>query len=52
VRITETASGAWVAVDGRWRSERPRLDVRLPGFQPQQRIATTATEEFQLVRIA
>ena len=50
VRITETAGGAWLAVDGQWRGSPPLLDVRLPGLAPQQRTASAATEEFQLLR--
>ncbi|MGH7943815.1 MAG: hypothetical protein ACREF9_02205, partial [Opitutaceae bacterium] len=37
-----------VVVEGSWRGAMPQLDVRLPGFAPQQRAATSAREEFSL----
>jgi hypothetical protein len=37
-----------VVVEGTWRGEKPPLEIRLPGFALQQRIAATAREEFSL----
>ena len=48
VRVTPTDAGATVVVEGKWRGALPQLDVRLPGFRAQQRIAAGAREEFTL----
>jgi hypothetical protein len=37
-----------VVVDANWRGAKPHLELRLPGFVPQQRVATSAREEFSL----
>ena len=37
-----------VVVEGTWRGVMPQLDVRVPGFTPQQRTANAAREEFSL----
>ena len=37
-----------VLVEGAWRGAMPQLELRLPGFAPQQRAATAAREEFSL----
>ena len=46
VRITPADEGATVRVEGSWRGPRPELDVRLPGYAPQQRSAGGGPEEF------
>jgi hypothetical protein len=40
-----------VMVDATWRGPPPRLEVRLPGFAPQERVAAAACEEFLLSEI-
>ena len=37
-----------VIVEGKWRGVRPQIDVRLPGFRPQQRTAASGRETFSL----
>jgi hypothetical protein len=48
VRIEGDARRARVVVDGAWRPERVEVEVRLPGFAPQQRAVPSGPEEFQL----
>jgi hypothetical protein len=50
VRAKSGGSGVLLTVDGNWRGQPPRLDVRLPGFVPQMRAAGSGREEFQLER--
>jgi hypothetical protein len=37
-----------VVVEGAWRGAKPQLELRLPGFAPQQRLASATREEFGL----
>jgi hypothetical protein len=46
VQVTPTEEGANVRVEGTWRGARPQLEVRLPGYPPQQRAAGGAHEDF------
>jgi hypothetical protein len=49
VRVLPTEEGATVRIEGQWRGTLPQLEVRLPGFRPQQRRAAAgAREEFFL----
>jgi hypothetical protein len=48
VRIASAGGKHRVNVEGQWRGAPPRLDVRVPGFAPQQRPAASATESFEL----
>jgi len=52
VTVTVRADGenATVLVAGQWRGAPPQIDVRLPGFRPQQRTGRGAREEFALSR--
>ncbi|HEX2853899.1 MAG TPA: hypothetical protein VHO24_11725 [Opitutaceae bacterium] len=47
--IRPGGEGAHVTIDGQWRGPRPRLEVNLPGFAPQERVAASAREEFNLL---
>lgn len=48
VRVSPTATGARVKVEGRWRGAVPQLQILLPGFLPREFPAGTAREEFDL----
>lgn len=48
VRVAAAGAGASVTIDGQWRGVRPLLDVHLPGFAPQVRVAAGEREEFRL----
>ena len=52
VRLTpESASGKRtlrLSVEGAWRGPMPTLEIRLPGFTTQQRVASDTREEFSL----
>jgi hypothetical protein len=48
VHVEGDARRARVVVDGAWRPERVEVEVRLPGFAPQQRAVPSGPEEFQL----
>jgi hypothetical protein len=50
VSVLPAQDVAMVYVEGEWRGEPPHLDVRLPGYQPQERTATGAREEFEVCR--
>jgi hypothetical protein len=56
VRVAQVSGGngaapaAKVFVECAWRGGHPRLEVRLPGFAPQQRKAAATAEEFQLIQ--
>jgi hypothetical protein len=49
VRVAATPMGADVIVEGQWRATLPPIEVRLPGFTLQHRIASSAREEFNLI---
>ncbi len=50
VRILPDPNGVYVSVQGEWRGEPPRLDVRLPGFASRERTSTrnAGAEQFKL----
>jgi hypothetical protein len=48
LRVIASATGATVVLEGQWRSGAPRLEVRLPGFPSQERVAAKEREEFLL----
>ena len=48
VHVEGDARRARIVVDGAWRPERVEVEVRLPGFKPQQRAVPSGPEEFQL----
>ncbi|MEO7413909.1 MAG: hypothetical protein ABIZ81_11185 [Opitutaceae bacterium] len=50
VRVSPTAAGAQLKVEGQWRGEIPRLQISLPGFSPQQSPFGAARVEFELTR--
>jgi hypothetical protein len=52
LQIRPNGEGAHVRIEGQWRGPGPRLEVNLPGFAPQERVATAAQEEFQLVNLS
>jgi hypothetical protein len=51
VRVAPTSTGPSVSVQGEWRGEAPRIEVRLPGFAIQEKSAErkTGADQFQLV---
>lgn len=49
VEITPGGRGATVRVDGQWRTERPNIEVALPGFRVEPSAASVAREEFSVV---
>jgi hypothetical protein len=46
ISIDPLEDGARVRVEGNWRATPPLIEVRLPGFAPEQRRATGRVEEF------
>jgi hypothetical protein len=46
---TGAAKPVRVVVEGGWRGTKPQLDVRVPGFAAQQRVAAATREEFNLL---
>jgi hypothetical protein len=50
VTVNAAPGGARVAIEGQWRGLGPRLEILLPGFVSQERIATAGREEFQLLK--
>lgn len=53
VRITPDRAGVSLSVQGEWRGAAPRLEIRLPGYATQERMAgqKVATEQFQLISV-
>ena len=51
LRVGTATEGAHVVIEGQWRGPSPRLEVNLPGFAPQERVAAQAREEFHLSKI-
>lgn len=52
LQVRPVGEGAHVVIQGQWHGPRPRLEVNLPGFAPQERVAAAAQEDFNLVNIA
>jgi hypothetical protein len=51
VRVIPDPAGVSVSVQGEWRGEAPRLEIRLPGFAAQERMPAgkNGAEQFQLL---
>lgn len=52
VQVSATPGGAEVRVEGSWRGPGPRLQVRLPGFPPQESNPRGTVTRFQLTKIS
>ncbi len=48
VQVAAMAEGATVRVQGEWRKDAPRLQIRLPGFSPQECLPAGTKAIFQL----
>jgi hypothetical protein len=50
VIVAPRNGGVTIQVEGAWRGIKPRLDVRMPGFGRETRVASTGVETFNLTR--
>lgn len=48
IHVAGVNGSATARIEGQWRGSRPEIEIRLPGFTPQQRGAASAREEFNL----